>query len=63
MLKAGGVLFASTNAAGWSPQAFLAAIEQAHKEEIDEAVQFALDSAFPDVSEIYRDVYEEEIAA
>ena len=41
----------------------LAAIEEGHKQEIDAAVQFALDSAFPDASEIYRDVYEEEIAA
>lgn len=41
----------------------LAAIEQEIAVEIEEAVEFAFSSPFPDVSEIYRDVYEQEIAA
>ena len=41
----------------------LAAIEQEIKVEIEAAVEFAFSSAYPDVSEVYRDVYEEELSA
>ena len=39
----------------------LAAIEAAHAQEIETALQFALDSPFPDVSEVRRDVYAYEV--
>ena len=41
----------------------LAAIEAGHAAEIEEAIQFALDCPYPDASEVYKDVYEKEIAA
>jgi TPP-dependent pyruvate/acetoin dehydrogenase alpha subunit len=41
----------------------LLAIEQKVKEEIDDAVEFALSSPYPDVAELRRDVYAEEIPA
>jgi pyruvate dehydrogenase E1 component alpha subunit len=39
----------------------LAAIESRHKEEIEAALQFALDSPYPDEAEIRRDVYAFEV--
>ena len=48
---------------GHAREADLSAIEAAIEREIDEAVQFALDSAYPDVAELYRDVYAEELPA
>jgi pyruvate dehydrogenase E1 component alpha subunit len=50
-------------AEGHAAEADLAAIEESIEKDIDEAVAFALASAFPDPSEIRRDVYESEIAA
>lgn len=41
----------------------LIAIEKEITDEIDDAVAFAMDSAFPDAAEIRRDVFKEEIAA
>ena len=41
----------------------LAAIEEEIKTEIAAAVEFAFSSEYPDPVEIYRDVYEQEIAA
>ena len=41
----------------------LAALEAAIEREIDEAVAFALDSPLPDVAELRRDVFAEEMAA
>ena len=41
----------------------LAGIEAAHAAEIDAAIEFAFSSDYPDAAEIYRDVYQEEIAA
>jgi TPP-dependent pyruvate/acetoin dehydrogenase alpha subunit len=41
----------------------LAALEAAIEREIDEAVAFALDSPLPDVGELRRDVFAEEVAA
>jgi pyruvate dehydrogenase E1 component alpha subunit len=38
-------------------------IEKAIKQEIDEAVEFALSSPYPDLAELRRDVYAEEIPA
>ena len=46
---------------GHSSEADLASIEAAYVVEIDEALKFALASPFPDASEIYRDVYQEEV--
>jgi TPP-dependent pyruvate/acetoin dehydrogenase alpha subunit len=48
---------------GHATEAELAKIESDIAAEIEEAVAFALDSAFPDASEIRRDVYRAEIAA
>lgn len=48
---------------GHATEAELTAIEEAIEKEIDEAVEFALASPFPDPAEIRRDVYESEIAA
>ena len=45
------------------PEATLAEIEQAVDREIQEAVEFALSSPYPDVSEIRRDVLAQEIPA
>jgi pyruvate dehydrogenase E1 component alpha subunit len=45
-----------------SPQE-LDAIESAIKQEIDEAVDFAMASPFPDVAELRRDVYAQEVEA
>jgi TPP-dependent pyruvate/acetoin dehydrogenase alpha subunit len=41
----------------------LAALEAAIEREIDEAVAYALDSPLPDVAELRRDVFAEELAA
>jgi pyruvate dehydrogenase E1 component alpha subunit len=41
----------------------LAAMEQAIEAEIDEAVEFALASAFPGVEELARDVYADGVMA
>ena len=49
--------------AGEASEEELAGIEAAHAAEIKEAVEFAFASPYPDVSEIRRDVYEEDIAA
>ena len=48
---------------GHAQEADLVAIETAIEREIDEAVQFALDSPYPDAAELYRDVYAEELPA
>jgi acetoin:2,6-dichlorophenolindophenol oxidoreductase subunit alpha len=50
-------------AGGDATEAQLAAIEAENAAEIEAAIEFALSSPFPDESEIYRDVYEAEIAA
>jgi pyruvate dehydrogenase E1 component alpha subunit len=41
----------------------LAALEAAIEREIDEAVAYALDSPWPDVAELRRDVFAEELVA
>jgi pyruvate dehydrogenase E1 component alpha subunit len=48
---------------GHASEAELAEIDSAIAEEINEALAFALESPFPDVVEILRDVYEDEVAA
>jgi len=48
---------------GHADEARLAAIEQANAAAIEEAVQFALSSPFPDVSELKRDVYAMELTS
>ncbi|WP_375398838.1 thiamine pyrophosphate-dependent dehydrogenase E1 component subunit alpha [uncultured Sphingomonas sp.] len=47
---------------GHADEAELAAIEAGHKDEIDAALQFALDSPFPEAIEVARDVYAYEVA-
>ena len=47
---------------GYATEADLEAVDAAHKVTIEAAVAFALASPFPDVSEMYRDVYAEELA-
>jgi pyruvate dehydrogenase E1 component alpha subunit len=46
---------------GHATEGQLAAIDARHRETIDAAVSFALDSPWPDVSEIRHDVYAEEV--
>ena len=46
---------------GHAKEADLAAIEASHAEEIEAALKFALDSPFPDASEVRRDVYAYEV--
>lgn len=46
---------------GHADEAALLAIEQAIEKEIDQALEFALNSPYPDVAELRRDVYAEEI--
>ena len=46
---------------GHATEAELDAIDEKHKQAIDAAMQFALDSPFPDVAEVRRDVYEYEV--
>ena len=46
---------------GRATEAELDAIDEKHKQAIDAAMQFALDSPFPDVAEVRRDVYEYEV--
>ena len=46
---------------GKATEAELDAIDETHKQTIDAAMQFALDSPFPDVAEVRRDVYEYEV--
>jgi acetoin:2,6-dichlorophenolindophenol oxidoreductase subunit alpha len=48
---------------GHMSESELADMESAISREIDDAVEFALSSAYPDVSEIRRDVYAAEVAA
>ena len=47
---------------GIASEAKLAEMEKTIAEEVEDAVQFGLDSALPDVSELRRDVYATEIA-
>jgi len=54
-------LRAALIAQGHATEAQLAAMESAIEKEIDEALQFALDSPYPDVAELRRDVYAEEL--
>jgi pyruvate dehydrogenase E1 component alpha subunit len=44
-------------------EAVLADMEAGTEKEIEEAFKFAMASAFPDVAELRRDVYREEVAA
>ncbi|HEX7856350.1 MAG TPA: thiamine pyrophosphate-dependent dehydrogenase E1 component subunit alpha [Sphingobium sp.] len=46
---------------GHATQAELDEIDAGHGATIDNAIEFALDSAWPDTAEIYRDVYAEEV--
>jgi len=48
-------------AQGHASEADLAAMEAAIESEIDEALQFALDSPYPELAELRRDVYAEEL--
>lgn len=48
---------------GVATAAQLDALETALKTEVEEAAQFAFDSPFPDLAEIRRDVYEQEVPA
>jgi pyruvate dehydrogenase E1 component alpha subunit len=50
-------------AAGEATEAQLAAIEEEIRVEVEEAVEFAFSSDYPDPVEVYRDVYEEELSA
>jgi acetoin:2,6-dichlorophenolindophenol oxidoreductase subunit alpha len=50
-------------AGGDATEVQLAAIEAENAAEIEAAIEFAMASPYPDPSEIFRDVYEEEIAA
>jgi pyruvate dehydrogenase E1 component alpha subunit len=56
-------LRATLIAQGHASEADLAAMEAAIDREIDEALQFALDSPYPDLAELRRDVYAQEISA
>jgi pyruvate dehydrogenase E1 component alpha subunit len=47
---------------GHATQSELDAIDAAHAATIEKAIDFALASDWPDTSEIYRDVYAEELA-
>jgi pyruvate dehydrogenase E1 component alpha subunit len=49
-------------AAGHATEAQLASMEAQIELQIDEALQFAMDSPYPDVSELRRDVYAQELA-
>ena len=48
---------------GHATEAELAALESAIEKQLDEAVEFALSSAVPDVAELRRDVFAEELTA
>lgn len=48
---------------GMADEAALAALEAGVKSEIDDAVEFALNSAYPDIEELRRDVYAQELVA
>ncbi|RQR25113.1 thiamine pyrophosphate-dependent dehydrogenase E1 component subunit alpha [Burkholderia sp. Bp9143] len=48
---------------GHASEADLVAMEASIEKEIDEALQFALDSPYPEVAELRRDVYAEELTA
>ena len=50
-------------AGGHATESAVAVLEQGIAKELDEAVEFALSSPWPDVSELRRDVYAKEIAA
>jgi pyruvate dehydrogenase E1 component alpha subunit len=56
-------LRAAVIAAGHATEAQLSGMESAIEREIDDALKFALDSPFPDVSELRRDVYAQEVSA
>jgi len=47
----------------FATEAELAAMEEQIEREIDEAVAFAIDSPFPELSELSLDVYEKEVVA
>jgi pyruvate dehydrogenase E1 component alpha subunit len=49
-------------ASGVATEEQLVQLEKKWLEEIEAAIQYALDSPFPDVSELKRDVYAEELA-
>ena len=58
------VLFSSWLIAnGQASEDELKAIEAEIEKEIDEAVDFAMNSAFPDVAELRRDVFRDEVTA
>jgi pyruvate dehydrogenase E1 component alpha subunit len=44
----------------WATEAEIEAIQEKIKKEIDEAVQFAEDSPYPDDDELYKDIYAED---
>ena len=48
---------------GHATEAELAALESTIEKQLDEAVEFALSSAVPDVAELRRDVFAEELTA
>ena len=48
---------------GHASEADLAAIEASINQGLDEAVEFALSSAVPDVAELRRDVFAQELSA
>lgn len=48
---------------GIADEAALAALEAGIKAEIDEAVEFAMNSPFPEIDELRRDVYAQELVA
>jgi pyruvate dehydrogenase E1 component alpha subunit len=48
---------------GHAAEAELVALEATIERQLDEAVEFALSSAVPDVSELRRDVFAEELTA
>jgi pyruvate dehydrogenase E1 component alpha subunit len=48
---------------GHGTEAELAALESAIEKQLDEAVEFALSSAVPDIAELRRDVFAEELTA
>lgn len=50
-------------AQGHAAEGLLAQMEAAAEAEIEEAFQFAMDSPFPEVAELRRDVYRDEVAA
>jgi pyruvate dehydrogenase E1 component alpha subunit len=45
---------------GWATEEQIEAVNEKVRNEVEEAVQFAEDSPWPDVSELYKDIYVEE---